>query len=88
MDVETPCKTRREIVTNVEEETKDLLQEREEQTRGVVSQLTAPCLKSIEKALQDGRCVKVLIIHFKYICVGICMCILCVSDWNIVDLCM
>ncbi len=51
----------REVVTNITEEPEDLVHEREEQKMGVVSQLTAPCLKSIEEALEDGRCMCVLI---------------------------
>ncbi|XP_064383534.1 uncharacterized protein LOC135332129 isoform X2 [Halichondria panicea] len=55
MDVETPHRAVREVVTNITEEPEDLVHEKEEQKMGVVSQLTAPCLKSIEEALEDGR---------------------------------
>ncbi len=54
MSLETPRQAVREVIANVEEDTEDTVQE---QTRGVVSRLIAPALKTIEEALQDGRCV-------------------------------
>ena len=43
------------MTTNVDDETKQLNKEREEQMRGVVSKLTTPCLQGIEEALKQGR---------------------------------
>ena len=85
MDVETPHRAIREVVTNTTEEAQDLVKEREEQKRAVVSQLTAPCLKSIEEALQDGRYMHVyMCVHVRAcmcvracVCTCACMCISC-----------
>ncbi len=73
MDVETPHRAVREVVTNTTEEAEDLVKEREEQKRGVVSQLTAPCLKSIEEALQDGRYMHTHACMCMHVCACLCL---------------
>lgn len=67
MDLETPRRAVREMVTNVDDETEQLNKEREEQKRGVVSKLTTPCLQGIEEALKEGRYVNTFALNSTFL---------------------
>ena len=56
MDVEKPQRSLREFQSNsLEEEEEDIMQQKREQERAVMTKLTAPCLSELEDALQVKR---------------------------------
>lgn len=55
MDIDKPQKVVREIITNVEEEDKSVVEERNQLEREVLTRLASPCLLAVETALKENR---------------------------------
>jgi len=55
MDVEKPQRSLREFQSNVEEEEKDIMQQKRELEVAIITKLTEPCLSELEGALQLKR---------------------------------
>ena len=55
MEVEKPQRSLREFQSNVEEEEEDIMQQKRELERAVITKLTAPCLSELKAALQVKR---------------------------------
>ena len=57
MDIARPVKAVREVVSNVEEEEREVASQREAVEQNVITKLTSPCLDEIHDALASNKYV-------------------------------